>query len=427
VSAAAAYVAKHRERLLTLIEDLVRIPSVNQSPSGDEAKVQEFIARTLCESGYEPDVYALSSIDELKSHPLATTPREYGARSNVAAVRKGGGGAGRSLLLSGHVDTVPPGTLPWTRPPFEPQREGNRLYGRGSNDMKAGIAINLFVMEALSAMDVALCGDVIFESVVDEEFGGVNGTLAGRLRGYTADAAVITEPSGLRICAAQRGGRTAHLFFTASGGVLGKDLSTGAVVEQLSYFLQKLPEFAAQRRFGCKGHAMYTHCDEPVPVTVTKLTTGPWGTSEPITVPEEGRVELYWQLMPGETQQEVEIEFFAWLDAMVAGSAGLIPERPRVVFPVRWLPGSAIDAESDVCAGLQRASEREQNRTPQIEGIEGPCDMFVFHEFGIPAVLWGPGGGQTHGSDEWVDIDSVVEAATVLLRFVSDWCGTTAT
>ncbi len=91
--------------------------------------------------------------------------------------------AGRRLF-SGHIDTVPSGTLPWTRDPFGGQVEGNCLCGRGSNDMKGGVGINLFVVEAVEKMGLTVAGDLVFESVVDEEFGGVNGTLAGRLRGF---------------------------------------------------------------------------------------------------------------------------------------------------------------------------------------------------------------------------------------------------
>ena len=87
-----------------------------------------------------------------------------------------------------------------------------------------------------------------FETVVDEEFGGVNGTLAGRVRGYIADAAVISEPSFLRICAAQRGGRTAHITFSATGGILNEGGYPAGVVDQLTHFLVELRKFSDQRR-----------------------------------------------------------------------------------------------------------------------------------------------------------------------------------
>src|SRR5574337_1804375 len=204
------YVDGRRERLIEIVRDLVRIPSENAPPTGSEEACQQYVAERLRRQGWEPDLYTLDEVKGLREHALFWPGRNYARRPNVGA-RKPGRGGGRSLVLSGHIDTVPRGTQPWTHDPFGGEVDGNRLYGRGSNDMKGGVAANLFVVEALRELGVELRGALVFETVVDEEFGGVNGTLAGRLRGYNADAAVISEPSFLRICPAQRGGRTAHI------------------------------------------------------------------------------------------------------------------------------------------------------------------------------------------------------------------------
>jgi acetylornithine deacetylase len=287
--------------------------------------------------------------------------------------------------------------------------------------MKAGVAINLFVLQMLDTLGLRLKGDVTFESVVDEEFGGVNGTLAARLRGSVADAAIVTEPSSLRICAAQRGGRTVHLLFTASGGVLDGGPGAG-VITQLKRFMDELPNFAEQRKRNCAGHPLYAS-DDPVPVTITKITTGPWGTSEPITVPEECRVELYWQLMPGEEEAVVDEEFHAWLDGVVGGAPEVFAFAPTVSKAVRWLPGSAIEADDPLCVELADAAQQVNGTRPSIVGMEAPCDMFIFHRFGMPAVLWGPSGAGAHGSDEYVSISSMLDAAAALLLFTCTWCG----
>ncbi len=339
-------------------------------------------------------------------------------------VRKTGIGAGRSLLLSGHIDTVPRGAHPWNHEAFAAQIHGNRLYGRGANDMKGGIATNLFVFEALGEMNVSLAGDLIFESVVDEEFGGSNGTLAGRLRGFTADAAIISEPSFLRVCPAQRGGRTAHILLQASGGVLREDKLGTGIIEQLNFFLTKLKDFADQRRSRVRVHELYSHHVDPVPVSITKIVTSAWGTSEPITIPERCQIELYWQTMPGETQNEIEAEFFTWLDSLVDQAGSPFLQRPHVTFPIRWLPGSAISKNEPVVQELARCAASVLGETPPIVGIEGPCDLYIFQQgFGIPAVLWGAKGANTHGSDEYLEIDSVVQAAKTLLLFICQWCG----
>lgn len=414
-------VQANRELLLTTLEELIRIRSVNRSPVGEEGECQRYLARRLQQAGYAVDLYCPDEVAELRKHPLATPDRQYPGRPNLSTLRKGTGG-GRSLILSGHIDTVPAGTLPWTQDPFTPLRVGDRIYGRGSNDMKAGVAINLFVLQMLDLLGITLKGDLTIESAVDEEFGGVNGTLAARLRGSVADAAILTEPSGLRICPAQRGGRTVHLLFRAMGGVPDSQPGAG-VVTQLKCFMDALPGFAAQRRHGCNVHPLYTHCGDPVPVTITKISTGPWGSGEPITVPEECRVELYWQFMPGEEEADADAEFDNWLKGVVAGAPDVFANAPAVTKAVRWLPGSAITADAPLCTELASAAEEINGSRPLIQGIEAPCDLFAFHRFGIPAVLWGPVGGNAHGSDEFVTISSMLQAAAALLLFACRWCG----
>ena len=416
-----SYVEAHEEELVSLVRDLVRIPSENKAPHGRELGCQMFISEHLRASGCDVEVYRLDEVSGLAEHPLFWPARDYTDRPNVCAVRAGAGN-GRSLILSGHIDTVPAGTQPWTRDPFGGEVIENRLYGRGSNDMKAGVATNLFVMRALDRLGIKLKGHLIAESVVDEEFGGVNGTLAGRVKGYRADAAVLSEPSFLRVCPAQRGGRTAHITLSLppGGGILtDKDFPAG-ISASVARFLGAIPAFAELRRSQAPAHPMYSR--DPVPVAVTKIVTGPWGTGEPVSSPETCQIEMYWQAMPGETQAEVDGHFRQWLESVTAATPHLFPVPPKLEFPIRWLPGSALPANAVLPQKFAVCAERVLGTAPVVAGIEGPCDLFVFHEFGIPAVLWGARGGNTHNADEFVEIDSVVKAATALLEFVCEWC-----
>ena len=415
------YADSHRDTLTGLIADLVRRPYENTPPKGNEGVCQRYLYDALERAGYAPELYELNSVAGLLSHPIYAAGREYEGRPNLVATKRGAGG-GRSLILSGHIDTVPHGTQNWTRDPFSGAVDGNRLYGRGSNDMKAGVATNLFVASALAELKIRLRGDLIFETVVDEEFGGVNGTLAGRVRGIVADAAVIGEPSFLRICAAQRGGRTVHITFKATGGVLTEGAFPAGVIEQVTHFLNALRDFASLRS-KVPTHPLYARCPDPVPVSITKIFTAPWGTQEPITIPDECKIELFWQLMPGEEQTTVEDQFSAWFESVLASAPNLFSYRPKVEYPVRWLPGSAIEPAQPLVQELSKCAAAVLPAPPPVVGIEGPCDMFVFHDFGIPAVLWGGTGGNTHGPDEYVDLDSVLSAAKALLLFVCRWCG----
>lgn len=419
----ASYVQSRSARLVQILSDLVRLPSENTPPVGNEQKCQRYVFEFLRKLDCEPLMYSLDEVPGLREHPLFFPGRDYRNRPNVGA-RLHGHGSGRSLLLSGHVDTVPRGTLPWTKDPFGAEVDGNRLFGRGANDMKGGVATNLFVVEALHQLGIALRGNLLFETVVDEEFGGVNGTLAGRLKGFNAGAAIISEPSALRICPAQRGGRIAHVMLEARGGVLSEAEFPAGVTDQLTFLLARLPDFAALRRNNAPAHELYAQHSDPVPVAVTKIVTSPWGTSEPITVPEECKLEIYWQAMPGEAQADVERDFVQWMESLRSAPGSPFANRPKVSFPIRWLPGSAINANEPLATELSDCANRILGKPPVIAGIEGPCDMFVFHQVtSTPAVLWGGKGGNTHGSDEYVEIDSLIDAARTLLLLTCDWCG----
>ncbi|MCI0664134.1 MAG: M20/M25/M40 family metallo-hydrolase [Acidobacteria bacterium] len=413
-----------RERLVRTVQELVQIPSENTPPSGVELGCQQYVDERLRALGIKSEMYSINDVPGVRHHPAFRHDRDYSGRPNVAAVWEGNRG-GRSLLLSGHIDTVPRGSAPWTRDPFGGAIEGNRLYGLGSNDMKGGVAAMLVAVEALKEAGVNLGGDLLFETIVDEEFGGVNGTLAARVRGHNADAAIITEPSQQMICPAQMGGRIAHItLFTESAGILNDAPPPPDVAEQVHYLLGKIREFAAQRKKKVQVHPLYAGNVDPVPVWVTKIHSGGWGMKEPITLPTNCRIELYWQSMPGEEIEAVDREFFSWLEQTVAARGDLFTIKPQVIFPIEFLPGSAVDAREAVVTNLSETFRQVTGEQPIVRGIPAPCDMFVFHRhFNTPALLFGPRGGNTHNPDEWVDLDSVQATMETLARFICKWCG----
>jgi acetylornithine deacetylase len=412
------------DRLIETISELIRIPSENTPPRGAEAECQRYVQARLEGLDLAAEMYELTAVPGFDEHPVYRPGREYRNRPNVAARWKGSGG-GRSLLLSGHIDTVPRGSAPWSRDPFDPIIEGNRLYGLGSNDMKGGIAAFIVAVETLKEVGVRLRGDLLLETIVDEEFGGVNGTLAARLRGHNAEAAIICEPSQNMICPAQTGGRTAHITLRAEPtGILGAGEPPARVTDQLHYFLGQVEEFARRRRRAAPVHVLYSDSTDPVPVWITKINCGGWGMREPITLPTTCHVEFYWQTMPGEAQDEIEREFFVWLDELIAAQPRLFPYRPEVSFPIRWLPGSALEGAPELVTELSDTFQQITGQPAQIRGIGGPCDMYVFHQhFQTPAVLFGPCGGNTHAPDEWVEIDSALLTVETLARFICRWCG----
>lgn len=408
--------------LLATLQDLVRIPSENLPPHGHELACQRYVAERLCELDVEPDVYDIDTVPGIAAHPQFWPGRSYRNRPNVNGRLRGNGG--QSLILSGHIDTVPANTpISWRHAPNGGERMDGRIYGRGSWDMKAGIAMNLIVLQALRRLGATLGGDLIFESVVDEEFGGANGTLAGRLRGYHADAAVVTESTSLRICPAQRGGRIVHIQLHGPGGMLLTGPAPGRVTDQLAYLLTRLPEFALLREGRIPVDAYFRNCEEPFAVWATNIATGEWGWTQPISVAESCRLELYWQTMPDETGEHVMEEFFEWWNQILDARPDLFAVRPEVTLPMRWLPGCSIPSDAPLVREFADTAV-SLHAPARVEGLDAPSDMFVFQRcFDTPALMWGPHGGNAHQADEYVEIDSLFTAARVLLRFVGRWCG----
>jgi len=201
-------VDKNKDEIVEVCRDLIKIDTTNNPPLkvGKEKQGQEYIARKLREIGFkeitmfEPNEEKLS---KFKGYvPPMDWPDRYFGRPNVVATL--GSGNGKSIILNGHIDTVTQGPLElWTRDPFHAEIEGGKIYGRGAADMKGGLAAMLMASEF--AKDVqGIQGKVVFESVVDEEGGG-NGSLACAVEGYSADAAIVAEPSKMEICCAHRG------------------------------------------------------------------------------------------------------------------------------------------------------------------------------------------------------------------------------
>ena len=186
---------------VALTAELVKFPSVR----GAEHTAQDFIAGEMRRRGLGVDRWRID-VDEIRHLPgFSPVHVDYGNAFNVVGTHRAENAKGRSLILNGHVDVVPTGPLDmWRNPPFEPRIEGGWLYGRGGGDMKAGIAANLAILDALKRLGLRPAADIHVQSVVEEECTG-NGALACLARGYRAEAALIPEPLWDKLIRAQVG------------------------------------------------------------------------------------------------------------------------------------------------------------------------------------------------------------------------------
>jgi acetylornithine deacetylase len=226
-------VERRANEILEWTKTLIRFPSENRPPTGDEAGIQEFLARECRAAGWEVDLFAPDEIAGIREHPYWLAGRDYGAgRRNVVASWRGSGapspGGGRSLLFSSHADVAPFEPDNWSVcRPYEPVLRDGRLYGRGAADLKGGMAASFWALKILGELGFEPAGDLLFESVVDEEFAGGNGTLAARLRGHNAALAVVTEPTRMQVCPACMGAFLGDLTLKGKAGMpyMGEEIA----------------------------------------------------------------------------------------------------------------------------------------------------------------------------------------------------------
>ncbi len=412
VESIKSWTSAHREWFVSLTSELVRAPSINAPPTGGEKTVQQLIGHWFGQLGIEASLYELGEISGLQEHVAWRPGRNYGGRPNLVARLKGNG-EGRSLVLSGHADTVGLADEAWLHPPFAADCDGERIYGLGAFDMKGGLASAMLAARCLQDLNISLAGDLYVESVVDEEFGGANGTLAGRLRHPRIDGAIIMEPTNLRLATSHRGVVVLRLEVL---GKPGRSFSGEEVVNPakiLARMIQDLEEF--NRRRNASRH-QYGLADT-LGLEIDQLRAGPVDEMLGTRVPSVAWATFWLDLDPDQDPS-------APVDAL----ASLLTQRYdptqfrlTSVIPALW--GSRIPDEhplvKTVSTSLQLA---EVNPLP----ITAPfaCDGAMFNRHSrTPMLILGPEGGNAHAADEFVSVSSLQTLTAVLALATIDWCG----
>jgi acetylornithine deacetylase len=415
------WVERHRDRIIGLAQDLVRIPSENHPPHGAEAEAQAFLAETLRRAGLPAELYDIATVPGLEEHPLRYSGVDCRGRPNVALRIPGRRPAsGRSLILSGHMDTVPAGdATQWTEAPVSGSRRDGRLYGRGAYDMKSGVAANAAVAMMLYDLGLELDGDLTIESVVDEEFAGGHGTIAARLHSGGADAVLLPEPSNLVPYRAHRGLRIARITITGKGGVAFAGDTLKPATHDLPTLIEGILEFGKQRNAEAVIPEAYASNPTPASWMITKVSANEWRDDARLAVPESAQVELFWEAMPGETQSAVESQFEGWLDAFRRRTG--IPATHR--YWLRWMDGYQLPATHPLAGCAVQHCAAVTGTAQAAIGAPFPCDLFLFARLGVPAgLILGPAGNNAHAADEWVDVESLLQVVRIYGRIVCDWC-----
>jgi len=378
-----------RDFLLQSLQDMIRINSVNPTllpGAPGEKEIAHLIASLFTDMGIEVSLH--------ESEP--------GRVSVVGRLR--GSGGGRSLMLNGHIDTVDVENMD---DPFSARFEDGRVYGRGSYDMKGGVAACVGALKAITDAGITPSGDILVAAVSDEEHSSI-GT-AELAKCYEVDGAIVAEPTELDVCVAHKGfiwyqvrtrGRAAH----GSRYDLGVDANM-----HMGRFLSRLESLAAELTRKDR-HALLGP-----PSLHAGTVRGGTGVS---TYASECTLELERRTIPGEDDAEITAQISGIIDELSRNDerfdASLQTTLVRTPFEV--------SQQSAIVQAIGAASESVQDKAAVYSSQPVWMDAAILADAGADTVVMGASGAGAHASEEWVDFESVVTLSQIFALTALDYC-----
>jgi acetylornithine deacetylase len=384
---------------------------------------QAFVKQTLTDLGFqEIDIWEADAT-KLGAEPGSGVDKSRDLRNMPILVgRLPGAGGGRSLILNGHYDVVPLGLLEaWTRDPFAGEVADGKIYGRGTNDMKGGIAAMLKALDFIARAGFALDGDILAQIVPDEE-ASCMGTLAACQRGYTADAAIIPEPTNMRVGTAVRGsiggkvtvyGRAGHAeqpqpHWTEGGAV--------NAISKAMHILEGMADATEEWRTQPDKRHPLVPPDHIIP---TVVHGGDWS----VTIPEKVEIEFDCMFVPGTSDKRAEIE--EKLDAVSANDPWLRENPPELDLggPEAWIyPAEVGENEPIVQTALQALTD--VGIQPELMGFGSLTDcVHLINYSQIPTINLGADIESAHSADEFVTVEQLIDLTKTIALSIMRWSG----
>ncbi len=415
-----------RARILRAVDEKVpEIASFLQrlvqfdSETGKEGPIQDFIAASLRQMGLEVDQW-VPDLDQLARHPayIPAEGRDFTGRPNVVGISRGDASA-RSLLFNGHVDTIPwQPVSEWQFNPLSGEIQDGRILGRGSSDMKGGLAAMTMALKTLLDVGLRPRGSVFLEYVIDEEVSGL-GTLACVVRGYQADAGISLETSDLHVQPACIG----RLWFVVE--VRGKPAGISRRWEAVSaldkgYRIAKAIEDLEGIRIAELTHPLFPDNRGALPCAVGRFEAG----SYPSATPDKAILRGSMGLMPQENIEQVKQDFLAFIRTACDQDPWLKYHQPKVWFEGLIAEGAEIPRDHPIVTTVAKSFREVTGGEPVTSGRMGAADTrFLIRHGGTPTVIFGPGvTAQMHATNEWLPVENLVVATKTLALAIHEWC-----
>jgi acetylornithine deacetylase len=406
---------RQEDEIVNTLRDLISIPTV----VGHEGEGQRYTKSLYSKLGLKIVSFEADK-SKVSRHPaFVDCGMKSAGRPNIIGIMEGDP-AGRSLILNGHVDVVSPEPLEaWSSPPWEGTLIGRKLQGRGACDMKGGLVSNYFALKSLLQSGVIPGGTVMLQSVVEEEAGGGNGTLACLLEGFTADGMVITEPlpeisvamTGVMYFKVKVTGRTAHAGRAHTGvNAIGK----------MNKIYNALMDLDVKRANTKHYHIFEKDYPRSCHLNIGTYQSGDWTS----TVAGWAEMTCRMSFIPGEEMNNVRNEVFNAVNEAAEADEWLSGHPPEVT----WFGWQTEPWEQDpnhpFVVMFKDSAEGVYGSPIQLVGRTAGLDTRFAKYFSMPAITFGPSGENIHGTNEYVDIDSLLTCTKVIASFIMDWCGT---
>ncbi len=404
-----AAIETHKEDAVGLLRDLIRIPSVR----GDEGPAMRMLHERMAGVVDERELVPVADgIQEDPDYSFKLPDFSYAGRPNLRVVRNGNGG-GRSLIVNTHLDVVPASSD--QDQPFEGRREDGIVFGRGACDCKGQAAMFYLALAALREMGIELKGDLIGHLVIEEECGG-NGTLAFVRGEDRADAALVLEPSELKILPSIRGAVWFTVNVYGRAGHSGQAGRTVSALKEAMRAIEILEGYHGRLLAESKGHPLYDAYENPMPITFGTLEAGDW----PAMAPRKATFKGVLGFLPTRTKEEVMREME---EALRTEGGDWLPDHFDIEFMYRH-DCNEVSPDHPIVGTLQRAC-RASGQATEIAAMPASCDAWFYSNLiGVPAVVIGAGTlGVAHSSQEQIPVQSLAAGAEVLARAIVDWCG----